>query len=104
MATFASLVQGIGGKARKYMSNDKTIYSDAPKGVEEALADALITKDFLPAPEELVRKAEKEKITIAIDKQSLEAYKSYAKKHDAKYQNMINGILRSYAEKYLAKK
>ena len=83
---------------------DKTSYTDAPAEIERALGSATAMEDFLPSPSDLVRKAEKEKITIAIDKRSLELFKAYAKKHDAKYQTMINGVLGSYAEKFLSRK
>lgn len=84
------------------MSN-VTNYTDAPADIEDALDNAVEINDFLPSPTELVRKTEKEKITIAIDKQSLELYKQYARKHNAKYQSMINGVLSSYADKFLSK-
>lgn len=82
----------------------KISYTDAPADIDEALDNAHIVSDLLPSPEELVRKTEKEKITIAVDKRSLELYKKYAKKHDAKYQTMMNGVLSSYAEKFLSHK
>lgn len=91
---------GTGGKERKYMS-DKINYTDAPAEIERALDSATSMEDFLPSPSELIRKSEKEKITIAIDKHSLELFKQYAKKHDAKYQTMINGVIESYADKFL---
>lgn len=76
-------------------------YTDAPAVIEDSLDEALAVSDFLPSPAELVRKTEKEKITIAVDKRSLELFKRYAKAHDAKYQNMINGVLDAYADKFL---
>jgi len=86
------------------MSDNNISYTDEPNGIAKTLDSAEITEDFMPAPEQLIRKVEKEKITIAINKRSLKAYKEYAKKNDAKYQTMINGILSSYADKYLIKK
>jgi len=77
-------------------------YTDAPADVEQALDDATIISDFLPSPTELVRlvkSVEKEKVTIALDKNSLDLFKKYAKQHNTKYQPMINGILSSYADK-----
>jgi uncharacterized protein (DUF4415 family) len=103
MTRFALLVPDTGGKERKYMTS-KINYTDAPADVERALEDAVILEDFLPSPDELVRKTEKEKITIAIDKRSIDLFKQYAKKHDAKYQTMMNGVLGSYADKYLSHK
>jgi len=84
------------------MNNVK--YTDAPTEIERALDNATPIDDFLPSPAELIRKIEKEKITIAIDKHSLELFKHYAKKHNAKYQTMINGVLGSYADKFLSRK
>lgn len=84
------------------MSN-KTNYTDVPADVAQSLDDAIVVSDFLPSPEDLVRRVEKEKITIAIDKHSLELFKDYAKTHDTKYQTMINGVLGSYADKFLNK-
>lgn len=78
-------------------------YTDAPDDVEDALNNAVIVADFLPSPSELVRKSEKEKITIAIDKRSLELFKKFAKKHDGKYQTMMNDVLGAYADKFLDK-
>jgi uncharacterized protein (DUF4415 family) len=78
-------------------------YSDAPDDIEQALAGAVPANDLLPSPAELVRKTEKEKITIAVDKRSLEKYRRYAKQHNAKYQTMINGVLDFYADRYLSR-
>ena len=76
-------------------------YVNAPDDVRDSLEDPIFVNDLLPSPEEFVRKTKKEKITIAIDKDSLDLYKRYAKKHNAKYQTMINGVLSSYADKFL---
>ena len=94
-------MQDIGGKVSKDMSNVR--YTDAPDDINEALEHAVIVEDFLPSPEEFIQRAKKEKITISIDKHSLDLYKAYARKNDAKYQTMINDVLGSYADKYLAK-
>ena len=84
--------------------SSKTNYTNAPADIAEALEEAIPMEDFLPSPDQLVLKMEKERITIAVDKHSLELFKQYAKKHDAKYQNMINGVIRSYANKFLTHK
>ncbi len=82
------------------MTNVK--YTDAPADIDKALESAMTIDDVLPSPSDLIRKTEKEKITIAIDKNSLELFKRYANKHNAKYQTMINGVLSSYADKFLS--
>ena len=79
-------------------------YTDAPVDVAQSLENAVVVSDLLPSPSELIRKVEKEKITIAVDKRSLELFKRYAKTHNAKYQIMINGVLDAYADKFLSKK
>ncbi|MBI1857302.1 BrnA antitoxin family protein [Candidatus Saccharibacteria bacterium] len=78
-------------------------YTDAPSDIEQALERAVVVSDLLPSPSELVSKGEKEKITIAVDKHSLDLFKKYAKRHNTKYQPMINGVLSSYADKFLNK-
>lgn len=86
------------------MTNNNITYTNAPTEVELALQGAVAIKDLLPSPAELVRKTEKERITIAIDKHNLDLFRQYAKKHNAKYQTMINDILGIYAEKFLHKR
>ena len=80
------------------MSNIR--YTDAPDDVRESFDDPIFVDNLLPPPEEFIRRAKKEKITISIDKHSLDFYKAYAKKHNAKYQTMINDVLGSYADKH----
>ena len=93
----------IGGKERKYMSNTTVNYTAAPVDIEQSLDSAIVMGDLLPSPDELVRRVEKEKITISIDKHSLDLFKQYAKKHNTKYQPMINGVLEAYSDKFLSK-
>ena len=76
-------------------------YTDAPTDVDLSLDDPIIVKDFLPSPSELIRKTKKEKITIEIDQDSLDLFRQYAKRHNTKYQPMINGVINSYADKFL---
>lgn len=76
-------------------------YTYASDEIELALDEAILVVDTLPTPAELVRKVQKEKITIALDKDSLELFKKYAQKHDAKYQTMINDVVGAYADKFL---
>ncbi len=78
-------------------------YTDAPADVELSLDDPIIVKDLLPPPSELIRKTKKEKITIELDQDSLDLFRQYAKRHNTKYQPMINGVINSYADKFLKK-
>ena len=104
MAGSALLVLDTGEKEGKYMSNNQINYTDAPADIAESLQDAVPIEDFLPSPDKLILKTEKEKITIALDKRSLDLFKEYAEKHNSKYQTMINGVVSSYADKFLSKK
>ena len=79
-------------------------YTDAPAGIAKEMEESVSVPNFLPPPEELVRKKSTKKITIAVDSDSLEIFKAYAKKHGAKYQAMMRKILDSYAKNFIAKR
>jgi predicted DNA binding CopG/RHH family protein len=83
----------------------KTLYTDAPPEVEEALETAVRITDFLPSPEQLAEKeTDTKKVTIALTKRSLSLFQKYARKHRAKYQYMIRRLVHSYAEHKLSTK
>ena len=75
-------------------------YTDAPPDVERALDRALSGNvefvDFLPPPEQLVRRQDRRKITIMLDSHIIDFFKRAAKEHGVKYQTMINNLLDSY--------
>lgn len=77
----------------------KVKYSNAPADVEAAM-DAAVRVDgkFLPSPEQFIKMLAKEKISLNVDRITVEAFRTYAKKHDLKYQALMNQVLRSYAE------
>jgi hypothetical protein len=56
--------------------------------------------DFLPPPNKLVVPVDTVKITIALDKSSVEFFKGEAFKNKVKYQRMIRNLLETYAAKY----
>jgi predicted DNA binding CopG/RHH family protein len=66
-------------------------YSDEPMG---ALA---VVKDFLPRPEQLVLKEEHVKITISLNKSSVDFFKRKAREHHTSYQKMIRRLIDWYA-------
>lgn len=68
----------------------KIKYSDEPIGPLE------IVDDFLPSPEELAFAEESVKVTIALSKESVEFFKSEARKHNTQYQRMIRKLLDAY--------
>ena len=78
----------------------KIIYTEAPEDVSSAIAEGEIVADFLPPPEELIRKEPKVKITITLNSGSVEFFKKYAQKNKVKYQTMINEVLDKYVQRY----
>lgn len=57
-------------------------------------------KDFLPPPAELAIPEETEKITISLNKSSIEFFKRQAQQHNTKYQRMIRELIDKYATQY----
>ncbi len=78
----------------------KTMYADAPAEIAEGIARGEIVADFLPPPDELVRKEPRVKITISLNKRSVDFFKRYAKKNNVRYQTMINEVLDRYARRF----
>ncbi len=91
------MAQDIGVKERNAMKN---IYNNPEKSVAEALDSAIVIEDFLPPPSELVKKSNKEKITISIDSDCVSFFKAQAKKNHTKYQTMMNEVLSQYAKHF----
>ena len=63
-----------------------------------------VVDDFLPSPDELVLKDEAVKVTLFLNKSSIEFFKKEAKKRHSKYQKMIRSLLDQYAKHYQNKK
>ena len=80
--------------------NKKIIYSDAPNDIGEVLLKGRKVDDFLPPPDQLVRRVPKVKVTITLNQESVDFFKKSAKKNKVKYQTMINELLDKYVEKY----
>jgi len=99
VALYELLVLGIGERANDGM-NKKTVYRDAPNDIGEVLLKGKKVDDFLPPPEQLVRRVPKVKVTITLNQQSVDFFKKSAKKNKVKYQTMINELLDKYVEKY----
>lgn len=59
-------------------------------------------KDFLPPPEELIASVETVKVTITLNRSSVEFFKEAAQKHRTKYQRMIREVLDRYVSLYRA--
>jgi len=78
----------------------KITYTEAPKDISRAITEGKIIADFLPPPEELIRKEPKVKITITLNSSSVDFFKKFAKKNKVKYQTMINEVLNKYVQRY----
>jgi len=73
---------------------NKIKYTDEPMG------KLRIVKDFLPPPDQLVLKEENVKITISLNKSSVEFFKKVAQKQRTSYQRMIRRVIDWYASQY----
>ncbi|GHV86032.1 CopG family transcriptional regulator [Spirochaetia bacterium] len=80
--------------------NKKTRYVNAPKTISKNIMEGEIIADFLPPPEQLIKREPKVKITITLNSTSVDFFKKYAEKNKVKYQTMINEVLDLYAKKY----
>jgi predicted DNA binding CopG/RHH family protein len=86
------------------MNKRKILYTEAPKTISKEIIEGEIISDFLPPPEELIRKKPKVKITIALNSGSVDFFKKFAQKNNVKYQTMINEVLDKYVQEYSDKK
>ena len=57
-------------------------------------------RDFLPPPNQLVVKDATAKVTIALEKSSINFFKQQAKKNHTKYQRIIRELLDQYVSHY----
>ena len=73
---------------------NKTKYTDEPMGKLKVI------KDFLPPPEQLVLKEENVKVTIALNKSSIDFFKKEAQRYHTSYQKMIRRLIDLYASQH----
>ena len=73
---------------------NKIKYTDEPMG------ELRIVKDFLPPPIQLVLREDKVKVTISLNKASVDFFKREAEKHRASYQKMIRRVIDFYTSQY----
>lgn len=69
----------------------KIRYSDEPIG------EVKVVKDFLPSPEKLAFREDTVKVTMVLNKASVDFFKQEAQKHHTSYQAMIRNLLDLYA-------
>mgnify|MGYP006267439531 FL=1 len=59
-----------------------------------------VIKDFLPPPEQLVMQEENVKVTIALNKSSIDFFKKEAQRYHTSYQKMIRRLIDLYASQH----
>ena len=69
----------------------RIVYTDGPIGLTRPV------KDFLPPPEKLVFNEEGVKVTMILNKRSVDYFKRVAKKQRVPYQKLIRTVLDAYA-------
>lgn len=76
-------------------------YEDNPFGLGDIDETRLkiVSKDFLPRPEELVFKNPRRKVTITLDQKSIDFFKAEAQRLHVPYQRMIRTLLQEYVER-----
>ena len=82
------------------MKKKITIHAKTSKNISKAITKRKIVTDFLPPPEKLAKKEPKIKITITLNRGSVDFFKKYAQKNNVKYQTMINEVLEKYVQRY----
>jgi hypothetical protein len=73
------------------MKQGKRIDEDQPVG------PLRVIPDFLPPPEQLVIPTDRVKVTLFLDRSSVDFFKTRAKRARTKYQQMMREVLRRYA-------
>jgi predicted DNA binding CopG/RHH family protein len=58
-----------------------------------------VIKDSLPAPADLVLRADNVKVTLSLSRRSLDFFKREARKRRVPYQRMIRALVDTYAER-----
>lgn len=69
---------------------------------DKDIGEIKIIDDFLPPPEQLVLKKDTIKVTLLLSKESVDYFKSLAKKKNTQYQKMIRILLDHYISHYAA--
>ncbi len=67
---------------------------------DEKIGKLEIVDDFLPSPEELVFNEERVKVTLNLNRSSIDFFKKIAKEHGSQYQKVIRNLLDSYTSHY----
>ena len=82
------------------MSKEKR-YESAPADIAEAIEQAEVVADFLPSPDQLVLKEETVRVTLNLNRRSVDFFKMKARENGVPYQGMIRKVLDLYAAQFL---
>jgi uncharacterized protein (DUF4415 family) len=89
--------KGQAKKARPFFAPDGYEWEDAPADIAESMDTGMILPDdFLPPPEELMKAKTKVIITMRVDLEVLDWYKSMGRG----YQSKMNAVLKAYKKAY----
>jgi uncharacterized protein (DUF4415 family) len=84
---------------KKKIIQDDNFYTDAPSGVNEILKNGKrISDDFLPSPSEIAKM--KRVVTIRLDADTIDFFKTAAAQNGTQYQPLINDLLREYVRQH----
>ena len=64
------------------------------------LDDAIEISNVIPSPEEIARAKNSVRVTMELDKETVDFFKGQANKFNDKYQRMIREVLKKYADKF----
>ena len=78
----------------------KMKYEKASAKLAEAIEQAEVIPDFLPSPDRLVLREETVRVTLNLNKKSVDFFKASAQQNGVPYQSMIRRVLDIYAERY----
>lgn len=82
----------------KKISNNNPAYQDLPDWGDASQLPQ-VSDAFLPKPEELVdSKPKLKKVTIILDEQSIDFFKTQSQKLGTSYQRMIRNLISHYAK------
>ena len=81
------------------MSSEKK-YEGAPVDIAEAIEQAEVIPDFLPSPDQLVLKEETVRVTLNLNRRSVDFFKMQARENGVPYQGMIRKVLDLYAAQF----
>jgi len=82
------------------MKKLKKTETEAAPALGRAIQSAVVVRDFLPSPSELVAKEETVKVTLSLHRSSVEFFKKQAKASQVPYQAMVREVVDLYARRW----